>query len=84
MKFLAVAKALLELIPILTAMIRAIEEAVPGQGAGEAKLAAVRTMLEGAYKTGSDLSVTFDQLWSVMQPTIGALVMAFNATGWRK
>lgn len=84
MKFLAIVKLLLELLPVVAGMIRAIEDAVPGQGAGEAKLAALRVVLEGAYKVGGDLTVSFEQIWAVMQPAIGAMVAALNATGWKR
>ncbi len=84
MKFVILLRAALEVLPLLAAVIRAVEEAVPGQGAGEAKLAAVRLMLEGAYKTGGEIAVTFEQLWGVLQPAISGIVAALNATGWRK
>lgn len=84
MKIVILLRAVLEILPLLAAIIRAVEDAVPGEGAGEAKLAAVRLMLEGAYKTGGDIAVTFESLWGVLQPAISGLVAALNATGWRK
>lgn len=63
-----------QLLPALIAAIKAIEEAIPGQGQGEAKLAAVRGIIESVdagYKT----------LWPQLQPIIGVLVGLFNKTG---
>ena len=37
---------IVQLLPALIAAIKAIEEAIPGQGQGEAKLAAVRGIIE--------------------------------------
>ncbi len=66
--------AIVQLIPALIAAIKAIEEAVPGQGQGEQKLAAVRGILEaidGSYRA----------LWPQLQPIVGILVGLFNKTG---
>lgn len=65
---------IVQLLPALIAAIKAIEEAIPGQGQGEAKLAAVRGIIEavdGGYKN----------LWPQIQPVIGVLVGLFNKTG---
>ena len=69
--------AVLQLLPALIAAIKAIEDAVPGKGQGEAKLAAVREILESADKAAS-------ALWPILVPAIGALVKLFNATNWGK
>lgn len=63
-----------QLIPALIAAIRAIEDAIPGQGQGEAKLAAVRGILE-AVDSG------YKALWPQLQPIVGVLVALFNKTG---
>lgn len=65
--------AILQLLPALITAIRAIEDAIPGQGQGEAKLAAVRTILEAV-----DSSVA--KLWPQIQAVIGVLVGLFNST----
>ena len=65
---------ILQLIPALIVAIKAIEEAIPGQGTGEAKLAAIRAMLE-AIDTG------IAKLWPQIASTIGVLVGLFNTTG---
>lgn len=65
---------IVQLLPALIAAIKAIEEAIPGQGQGEAKLAAVRGIIE-AVDTG------YKNLWPQIQPVIGVLVGLFNKTG---
>lgn len=65
---------ILQLIPALIAALKAIEDAIPGSGLGEQKLAAVRAMLEVI-----DGSVS--KLWPQISGVIGVLVSLFNATG---
>jgi hypothetical protein len=64
----------LQLIPALIAAIKAIEDAIPGSGMGEQKLAAVRAMLEVI-----DGSVS--KLWPQISGVIGVLVNLFNTVG---
>ena len=63
-----------QLLPALIAAIKAIEEAIPGQGQGEAKLAAVRGIIEA-------VDAGYKGLWPQIQPVIGVLVGLFNKTG---
>lgn len=79
---ITILKLVVMLLPIMIQTIAAIEEAVPGQGAGEAKLAAVRVILQGAYETANNVQVSFDALWPALQKAISGLVTAFNATTW--
>ena len=65
---------ILNLLPALIAAMKAIEEAVPGQGQGEAKLTAIRQILEG-------LDTGIVKLWPQISTTIGVLVTLFNASG---
>lgn len=69
-KILAVAK----LLPVLIQIIKSIEEAIPGQSKGEAKLAAVRGIME-------TVDSTIGELWPTVEKIIGVLVKVFNATG---
>lgn len=62
------------LIPVLIDVIKAIEEAIPGQGKGEAKLTAVRGILEVTVEG-------FNQLWPSLEKVIQVLVATFNAVG---
>ena len=63
-----------KLLPVIIDIIKSIEAAIPGQSKGEAKLAAVREILETV-----DGSV--GQLWPTVEKVIGVLVKVFNATG---
>lgn len=63
-----------QLIPAIIAAMKAIEEAVPGQGKGEQKLAAIREMLEL-------VDGTVAKLWPQISGVVGVLVKLFNQTG---
>lgn len=65
--------AILKLLPVIIEAIKAIEAAVPGQGKGEQKLAAIRQILEAV-----DGGVA--SLWPQISATIGVLVKLFNST----
>lgn len=69
-KVLIIAK----LIPALIDVIKAIEEAIPGQGKGEAKLAAVRGIFENTVDE-------FNKLWPSLEKVIQVLVATLNAVG---
>lgn len=62
------------LIPAIIAALKAIEDAIPGEGKGEQKLAAVRAMLE-AVDSG------IGKLWPQISGVVGVLVKLFNDTG---
>jgi len=81
MKFLTILKAIIALLPMVIEAIKAVEEAIPGQGKGEAKLAAIRAILEGAYAAAQDIGLTFSELWPALEKTIAGLVGAFNSAG---
>lgn len=66
--------AVLKLLPVLISAIKAIEEAIPGRGKGELKLAAIREILEQADETAKGL-------WPLVAGTISTLVGLFNKTG---
>lgn len=63
-----------QLVPAIIAAMKAIEEAVPGQGKGEQKLAAIREMLEL-------IDGTVAKLWPQISGVVGVLVKLFNQTG---
>jgi hypothetical protein len=65
---------ILQLIPALITALKAIEEAIPGSGQGEQKLAAVRGILEAV-----DASVA--KLWPQISSVVSVLVTLFNNTG---
>lgn len=77
MNFIEIFKIIVSLVPLLIQAIKAVEEAIPGQGAGEMKLAAVREMLEAASTFAGD---TLDDIWPAIEKVIGSLVNLFNGT----
>ena len=74
MSWLTTATALLQLLPAIITAIRAIEDAIPGKGLGEQKLAAIREILEAA-------SGQMALFWPLIEKAIGVLVSLFNKTG---
>jgi hypothetical protein len=74
MNWLATVTTVLQLLPAIITAIKAIEEAIPGQGQGEMKLAAIREILEAASSQAATL-------WPTLEKAIGVLVGLFNKTG---
>lgn len=63
----------LRILPAIITAIKAIEEAVPGNGLGEQKLAALRAILEQA-----DSSIS--NIWPTIAGVVKVLVDLFNKT----
>ena len=63
-----------KLIPVIIELIKAIEQAIPGDSKGEAKLVAVREILE-------IVDVGTKNLWPQISLIISVLVKTFNTTG---
>ncbi len=74
MNWVTTASIVLQLIPSLIQAVKAIEEAIPGQGQGEAKLAAIRGIMESIHEQASFV-------WPALEKAVGSLVKLFNATG---
>lgn len=66
--------AILQALPAIIAAIKAVEQAVPGQGQGKAKLDAVLGLVSAAESA-------FTQYLPQLNSVIGTLVTLFNATG---
>lgn len=81
MKFLSILKLVVSILPLLIDAIKAVEDAIPGAGKGEAKLAAVRSAMESSYKVSTDVQASFEEVWPVMENTVGGIVKGFNAAG---
>jgi len=84
MKWIQVAKAVLMLLPVLISAIKSIEEAIPGEGKGEQKLAQIRSILEVAHSGMSKSIVSFEDIWPTLEVAISSLVSTFNAIGWNQ
>lgn len=80
-KYLEILRALAALLPIVLQLVRQLEEALPTSGAGAAKLAQIKAILQQLFATLSGLTVTFDQVWPTVQALITGVVGAFNALG---
>lgn len=65
---------LLQLLPAIFTAVKAIEEALPQEGAGRDKLEMLRTIMESAYPAVVDL-------WSAIEKTVAVIVGVFNAKG---
>ncbi len=64
----------LKMLPVIIAAIKAIEEAIPGNGQGEQKLAMLRQILELA-------DGTITNIWPTIEGLVKVLVKTFNDTG---
>ena len=74
MNWVTRATTILQLVPALIVFCRSIEDAIPGQGLGEQKLVALRSVLE---TTNGQIG----EYWPAIKETVTVLVGLFNATG---
>lgn len=65
---------ILKMLPAIIEAIKALEAAIPGQGKGEQKLAAIREILE-------TIDGGVAALWPQISSIIGVLVKTMNSTG---
>ena len=73
MKWYEIISAVLAIIPALIKVMFAIEEAIPGQGKGEQKLAAVRGIVEASHAEAT-------VLWPALEKSVTTLTSVFNST----
>lgn len=83
-KLFAILTLINQIFPLLIGMIRQAEEAIPGSGAGEQKLAMVRGVLETAWGVTGQAEVSIKEVWPVIQSLVSGIVAALNVTGWKK
>lgn len=81
MTFIARAKLFLGIIPVLIGCIKAVEEAIPGSGKGEQKLAMIREALESAYEAADDATEGFESIWPILSKWVAKQVARFNELG---
>ena len=74
MNAINIAISVFKLIPAIIEAMKAIEEAIPGNGKGEQKLAAIRGILESSYTQANEL-------WPSVEKSIKVIVDLFNAVG---
>jgi hypothetical protein len=81
MQYIVIIRAVLALLPVIIEAVKAIESAFPVGGQGAVKLQAIRNIIEAAYNTVADATLSFDKLWPAIQSAIGAVVSLGNSTG---
>jgi len=81
MNVLSTVQAAGAMIPIMIQTIKAVEEAIPGEGKGEQKLAMVRGLLESVYSVGGASVTAFAVIWPALETAIEKSVKIFNAVG---
>ena len=64
----------IQLIPVLINLIKAIEEAIPEAGWGAEKLKAVKEILQTSYDG-------IAEIWPIIEKIIAIVVSLFNKTG---
>lgn len=74
MSWIATVSAVFQLLPAIITAMKALEEAIPGRGQGELKLAAIREILEAA-------SGQAGLYWPMIEKAIAVLVGVFNKAG---
>lgn len=80
-KVLEILKIVASLIPVIVQAIKAIEEAIPDKGQGAQKLTIIRTMVEQAFGQIEQASVAFQDVWPIVESTVGGFVKLFKSTG---
>jgi hypothetical protein len=80
-KIIAIFKAIGDLLPAIIAFVMQLEAAMPEKDQGSIKRELLREVLKAAFETTKDGQITFDEIWPLVEKTIGLLVTAFKTTG---
>jgi hypothetical protein len=67
-------RTVLSLLPAIIEAIKAIEDAIPGQGRGEQKLIVIRGIIAASYEQAA-------AIMPIVERVIGVLVGVFNDVG---
>jgi len=78
MNLFTVIKTLGTLVPTLVQIIQALDVALPESGQGNVKLAALKSILQGAYSVSTDAGIAFEKLWPAVETVVGGLVAMFK------
>lgn len=62
-------------------IVKLIEETIPDDGAGKAKLMAFDIMLKSAIEKADDIDAEFDKLQPVAHDIVSSVVTLFNTVG---
>lgn len=78
---LAVMRAFFLLVPLVIDLIKGVEEVMPEAGKGKEKAEFVRIAIETAFEKVSGVTVSFTEVWKVIEPFIAKVVNLFNSNG---
>jgi hypothetical protein len=81
MKFLALLRLMLTLLPLIKDAIIMAEQMFQGDGKGSEKLAFVKGMIEVAYRRGTDTLDDFEEFWPALENQINLIVNTYNQLG---
>lgn len=81
MNAIGMISAVSSLFPVVVESVHAIEQAIPQAGAGQTKLALVKTWVEEAFNALQTSTTTFTAVWPVVEKTIATLVAFYNTSG---
>lgn len=78
------AKAWVELVPLIIAFIRGIEEALPGDGLGQIKIALFRDWLASVWSNFSGFLGSLESNLPAVEAFVTATIATFNRLGFFK
>lgn len=81
MQLAAILKIIITYLPLIIQLVKTVETQFPDAGLGKVKLDAVRGMLEATFEQAQDFNDKFDDIWPVLEKTIGKVVTFLNVTG---
>lgn len=68
-------KLIIQILPLIIELIKAIENAIPASGKGKEKLEFAKSVLDSAIPN-------IENIWASLEKIIGATVAVLNKTGW--
>jgi len=77
-QIIATLKLIVQILPVLAEMVRALESAVPEGGKGAQKLEVIREVLTSAYAATGEITVPFLALWQAVEKVVSVLVKAIT------
>lgn len=79
--FLEIIKTVVMILPSLVSLIEIIEGLFPESGKGAEKLSLLKNIIQIIYEATKAIEVPFNELWTVLQRVVDAIVAVFNKTG---
>lgn len=81
MQLIMILKIVTTYLPLIIQLIKTVEQQFPDAGIGQVKLDTIRGMLEAAFDQADDFTNKFEDIWPVLEKTIGKVVAFMNTTG---